>query len=138
MNPALLAVVSDTVLLALIALVGGACTGLVTPVLMFILKDRADRAARAEDRAYQLELAKINREEAGKREGRIVREVQQVKAVAITGVKSAKDAYHAANNVNEKIASLGQQLVDDKSTPQQVEIMNTPDHPVPVETHPHE
>lgn len=116
MNPAILAVVSDAVLLALIALVGGACTGLITPVLMFILKDRSDRAARAEDRAYQLELAKITRDEGGKREERIVKQVQQVKEVAIAGVKNAKEAFKEANGVNAKIANLGQKLVDEKTT----------------------
>lgn len=124
MNP-IVSVISDTVQLAIIALVGGALTGTVMPIVMFVLKAKEDRRIREEDRAERLELARITKEglaavkeEGGKRENRIVDEVKKVKQVAIAGVKNAKEAFKEANGVNAKIASLGQKLVDEKSTQQ--------------------
>lgn len=111
-------------------------------VVLFILKDRSDRQARKEEREERVQLAKLTQSgldevktEGGRREARIVREVKQTKQVAIAGVKSAKAAFKEANGVNQKIAALGQTLADDKS-PQQVEVVNTADHPVPVESQP--
>lgn len=41
-----------------------------------------------------------------------------------------KKAIDTANNVNAKIEQLGQTLVDSKGVPQQVEVINPPEHPV--------
>jgi hypothetical protein len=136
---AFLAMISDNVLLAIIALLGGAFTGVVAPVVLYVLKDRSETRIRREEREERLELARLTKEsldavklEGGAREKRITDEVKKVKEVAIAGVRSAKDAFKEANNVNIKIANLGQKLVDDKATPQPVEIMNGPEHPVPT------
>lgn len=136
---AFLAMISDNVLLAIIALLGGAFTGVVAPIIMFILKERSDARIRREEREERAALAKITADklaevkvEGGAREKRIIDEVNKVKAVAITGVRSAKEAFKEANGVNGKIAALGQKLIDDKATPQPVEIMNGPEHPVPT------
>jgi hypothetical protein len=69
--------------------------------------------------------------EGGAREQRILKEVKQVKQVAIAGVKTAKQAFTEANGVNAKIASLGQSIAD--NSVQRVEVVNTSDNPVPAE-----
>lgn len=49
-----------------------------------------------------------------------------------------KKAIDAANNVNEKLKMLGEKIVEAKEIPQQVEVVNKPDHPIPttIEMHP--
>lgn len=117
----ILAVLSDTVMLALIAMVAGIVTSLIAPVVMFILKERADSKARKFDREERIALAKITQDrleevklEGVKREDRITKQVNDVKKVAIVGVKNARHAYKEANGVNSKIAALGQKLAEDK------------------------
>jgi hypothetical protein len=43
-----------------------------------------------------------------------------------------KKAIDTANNTNEKIAVLSQAIVEKNKTPQQVEVINTSEHPVPT------
>lgn len=47
----------------------------------------------------------------------------------------SKEAFKVANSHNEKISKLSEQVVEvaSKAIPQQVEVVNTQDHPVPVE-----
>ena len=53
----MLAAISEPVILSILALIGGCFSGLVAPVVMFVLKDRADRAARKEAHEEAQELA---------------------------------------------------------------------------------
>lgn len=46
-----------------------------------------------------------------------------------------KKAIDTANNTNQKIASYGKDLMDARSEPREVVIVNSDDHRVPVETH---
>lgn len=48
MNPLPLAQLSENVQLAILALIGGIFSGMVTPVILFVLKDRSDTKARKE------------------------------------------------------------------------------------------
>lgn len=48
----------------------------------------------------------------------------------VTTRQYTKKAIDTANNVNQKIESLGQSLVDSRSTPQKVHVTNTAEDPV--------
>lgn len=110
-----LALISDAVILAALALLGGFFSGIVAPVVLFILKDRSERRIRQEDRDDRERQAKLVTDslnaikvEGGHRERRITKQVMETKQVAIASVKNAKEAFKEANGVNVKIAALGQ------------------------------
>lgn len=87
-----------------------------------LIKRKQDRLDREQDRLDRAQLATLTIEqlEAVKASGSerlkvLVREVQDVKKVAITGIRASKEALDTANGVNAKIAALGQKLVDEKN-----------------------
>lgn len=99
-------------------------------------QDRLDRTQLAELTLVQLEQVKKKGDERLKK---IVAEVQEVKKVAVAAVKYNKEAIEVANGHNAKIASaveLSSKVLEKLESPsvvQQVEVMNTPQHPVPIQ-----
>lgn len=53
----------------------------------------------------------------------------------ITTRQYAKNAIDTANNTNQKIAKYGQDLMDARSSPREVVVMNADDDPVPTVNH---
>lgn len=102
-----------------------------------------DRLDREQDRLDREQLAALTVEQlaeikaaGGEREQRLVREIVRTREVATRGARKAVEAFREANGVNAKIAMLGQQLVEDRATPRQVQVVNSPDQPVPVNPDP--
>jgi hypothetical protein len=102
-------IVSNAVLIA-----GG-----LTKVIVDELRRRNDRLDREQDRLDRAQLANLTHTqlEAVKQAGdqrvkKIVEEVVKTRGVAIA-------AFREANGVNKKIESLGQQLVEQATTPNQ-------------------
>lgn len=101
--------------------------------LGMVLKFCYDVNKRIQDRADK----KLELEEARKARADIRKEIQGAKSVAAMGVRKADAAYHAANNINEKIAKateIGVEIL--KEAPQKVEAVN--DESIPVQTKPAE
>ena len=96
-------------------------------------QDRLDRAQLAQLTLSQLEAVKSS---GDVRLRKIVNEVQEVKKVTIAGIRASKEAIEIANGHNEKIATavdLSQKVLSRLETPQKVEVINTPEHPVPIQ-----
>ncbi len=98
------AVISENVVIACITATVAVISGPIITVIMFVLKDRADRAERAEMRAD----AKKAREE-------IKAQIAENTALTSEVKLAAQVAYTEANNVNLKLASIG---IQTKPTPE--------------------
>lgn len=75
----------------------------ISAIVMFLLKAREDRIARAEAH----ENIEDVKSKGAAREDRIVSHVEEVKTIARANGKKAEIAYKEANSVNLKLESLG-------------------------------
>lgn len=112
-----------------------------------ILKMSYDMWSRIQDRADREQLAKLTSAEleavkkaGGERETRLVKQIKETRKVALANMKATQAAIRetrefakVANNVNEKIASIGLELKSDNSKPQDVHVINSPEDPVHIE-----
>jgi hypothetical protein len=100
-------------------------------------QDRLDRAQLATLTHAELEKVRVSSAERLKT---LVGEIQEVKSeviktksAAVAGIRASKAALETANNFNGKLAGLDAAIRQVAEVPRQVEVVNTPEHPVPVD-----
>ena len=117
--------------------------GMILKVVWDWLVRIEDRKDREQDRLDREQLAKLNLDQleaiqnkGAERLKTIVKEVKEVKQVAIAGIKASKNAIDVANGHNEKIVTaveLSQQVLAKLDSPLETKIVNDKQHPVPTQ-----
>ena len=123
-----LAVIAESVQLAIIALIGSVIAmigSIVTPIIMYLLKERSDAKARE----TMKEEARAARKVINDKLDANTNKLDENTAITAEVKQDAITAYKEANNLNLKMESLG---IQTKPKTLEVTVINDREHPVPT------